>query len=772
MNRNLLAALFLLVVASLLAGAHPAAASPPPAVPFTYAVQDQFGGTDAQGVPTEPNSWSYVHQQTLPVELNACDPPNYSPRFSNYQFVVDGAVVADGTACKLTLSMTPEAHHSVVVNARLLDGSIVPSRHDVFVHNYLVAGIGDSIGSGEGNPERWQPIGCLVGVCVAKAGPTWVDSPFGRACHRSTKAGQAQAALSLERISPTTAVTFVHLACSGATTQKTVYTTCGSTTGDGDGGLLDSYHGIEPTCPEIPAQISQLDALTCNVEVAPDTPCTSHRPIDALLISIGGNDLHFSNIVSDCEWNSCDKDGSLAALAVDLKALPQRLDLLKSTIDRRLLVRKAYFTEYPDPTHDAGGAGWNVNHLPGLLSGISGGEAMFLSTQLITPLNNALAAAAAPPRFNFVSGIATAFATHGYASDQCPFTLIERDARLVDPCGGLSRTYNRWVRTFEDSRWIQGPFDSPGVPSGTVHPNEDGHRAIANALLGAIVDPARPAFVHVSTAVRDTATGSPYVKPGDPFELGETVADSGNANASDPVGTVTWSDSLLSWGQTRSSYPFLAPGAQGTNATLFTGTLSPSAPCGTDIPATIEVASAPDANFQRPRGFSYLAVRAGAPGAASRLASVDVPRTIPRAFVHVNHLTGETFEVPGEARSSVSIATAGRVWDVRVTIDGLKVPSLDDLQLALIAPTGERATLANGGLTGTNLAGTTLTDDPAATSIWLGTAPYTGTFRSAESLAIFHGMQAQGTWTLELENGGLSSGTLTGWSLTVTPASC
>ena len=41
---------------------------------------------------------------------------------------------------------------------------------------------------------------------------TWQD----RRCHRSARAGIAQAALELEQLDPHTSVTFVHLACSGA----------------------------------------------------------------------------------------------------------------------------------------------------------------------------------------------------------------------------------------------------------------------------------------------------------------------------------------------------------------------------------------------------------------------------------------------------------------------------------------------------------------------------------------------------------------------------
>src|SRR5262249_29336439 len=59
----------------------------------------------------------------------------------------------------------------------------------------------------------------------------------------------------------------------------------------------------------------------------------------------------------------------------------------------------------------------------------------------------------------------------------------------------------------------------------------------------------------------------------------------------------------------------------------------------------------------------------------------------------------------------------------------------------------------------------------AAVGLASGVAPFTGTFRPAGRLAAFNGLLAKGVWTLEVsDNEALETGTLRGWSLTLTSA--
>ena len=102
------------------------------------------------------------------------------------------------------------------------------------------------------------------------AQPIWQDS----GCHRSAFSAQAQAALALERLDARSSVTFVHAACSGAKTGA------------------------------VPGQIESALSLV------------GSRSIDAVVLSIGGNDAGFSSIIK-----SLIRHRSASGLDVDFDAL-------------------------------------------------------------------------------------------------------------------------------------------------------------------------------------------------------------------------------------------------------------------------------------------------------------------------------------------------------------------------------------------------------------------------------------------------------------------
>jgi lysophospholipase L1-like esterase len=209
------------------------------------------------------------------------------------------------------------------------------TRTEVRVTDLLIAGLGDSFASGEGNPDlpvrfsreraadygsadKRNPESGLVGY-PARVGSwrqlgdkafmagnaRWLD----QACHRSLYSHQMRAALQLALEDPHRAVTFVGLACSGA---------------DVATGLFLRYTGNE-WVPNPPAysQISALAEAQCGANEAPaqDLPEAYHmsgripelqgglvlrkcdrehaRQIDLLLVSIGGNDVGFARLVAN-----------------------------------------------------------------------------------------------------------------------------------------------------------------------------------------------------------------------------------------------------------------------------------------------------------------------------------------------------------------------------------------------------------------------------------------------------------------------------------------
>ena len=203
---------------------------------------------------------------------------------------------------------------------------------DIRVRDLLIVGMGDSIASGEGNPdvpvrfskERAASYGKrsdkdLLGGYPARLGPwkqigdkafieenpRWSD----QACHRSLYSHQLRAALQLAIENPHRAVTYVGVACSGSEVTF---------------GLFLRYTGNEwvPNPPDL-SQVSAVASAQCGSHEAPmhDLPEAYHmdgtipdlkgglvlrkcdpinaRKIDLLFLSVGGNDVGFSRLLAN-----------------------------------------------------------------------------------------------------------------------------------------------------------------------------------------------------------------------------------------------------------------------------------------------------------------------------------------------------------------------------------------------------------------------------------------------------------------------------------------
>ena len=135
-------------------------------------------------------------------------------------------------------------------------GVSAPKHRPVTLRDFLFVAMGDSLASGEGNPDvrgtyRWP---AYIGDPPAE----WKDEQ----CHRSALSGPALAAKAIEDASWKTSVTFVSLACSGAVVRN-LYDTDQKGTG---------------------TQIGQLKRLLG----------AQPRRIHGMVISAGINDLDFS----------------------------------------------------------------------------------------------------------------------------------------------------------------------------------------------------------------------------------------------------------------------------------------------------------------------------------------------------------------------------------------------------------------------------------------------------------------------------------------------
>jgi lysophospholipase L1-like esterase len=292
-------------------------------------------------------------------------------------------------------------------------------------------------------PAATTPLSLVAAGDSYASGEGAIGSGWTNAgCHRSSLAGPQDAA---GRISALRSNSFVSLACSGATT----------------GSIL-----------------GQLGSLP------------SGR-IDALSISMGGNDIGFAGIVTTCIVSDCTAlDGSVSA---SLAALPASLAGVLNAVPSR--VDNVLVTEYPDPTMSALAFCGNPVS-PGFegFDTIIEPEARWASGRVIARLNAALASAVAAanarpgphPVFHFVRGIASRFATHGYCT------------------GGGSPSPLVWFHP----RFVATPIDSvtsQGDVRGSMHPNDLGQRAIGEALFDA------ERFLADRLSVRVTPAATPVV---------------------------------------------------------------------------------------------------------------------------------------------------------------------------------------------------------------------------------------------------------------------
>jgi lysophospholipase L1-like esterase len=252
-------------------------------------------------------------------------------------------------------------------------------------------------------------------------GPGWVDS----ACHLSALAGPQDASQRLRRFRPTS---FTSFACSGARTAS----------------LLGSS-----------GQLSKLPP----------------GQIDALTVSIGGNDIGFADILANCGLAPVDCSVLDSPVSASLTRLPPSLDAVFSAVPAN--VADVFVTEYPDPTTGVFGARCGSPASPAFqgLDGITEGEATWASDRVVGRLNATLSAAVgaanarpgAHPVFHFVTGISARFASHGYCT------------------GGGSPAPWAWA----NPRFISTLVDSvtsQGDPRGIMHPNDLGQQAIGEAL--------------------------------------------------------------------------------------------------------------------------------------------------------------------------------------------------------------------------------------------------------------------------------------------------
>jgi hypothetical protein len=441
---------------------------------------------------------------------------------------------------------------------------------EIMVRDIFIAGLGDSIASGEGNPDRAIALSdegfCFRSYLASAAtqyyrpsragykGGRACEAPdslqvwqrqsalwFNSACHRSLYSYQTRAALALAVQYRHIAVTYLPLACTGATIPD---------------GLFGAQQARD--CPPAKSAAScqggvnaQLGELRAAITAAKRRQ--PNRNLDLILLSIGANDINFSGLVADVIVDTPTErvlfrrtgvmgsvDDSRTALARDLpQGFGKLRDALKPLVGGDL--SHVVFVSYANPTLAAGGvpcpggrAGFDIhpsfNADPRRLASVSS----YVDREFLPQLkalalcqSGVLCRDPAGDRMTFVDAHQTAFADHGFCAraesdpefDRACFSATGEsfDPDIVTAanqpmlCGRSAADYRaylprgRWIRDANDSYFAAMTYPQ-GLPSssqpadihdatwgvlsavygGAVHPSAEGHAAMADAALPAV----------------------------------------------------------------------------------------------------------------------------------------------------------------------------------------------------------------------------------------------------------------------------------------------
>lgn len=450
------------------------------------------------------------------------------------------------------------------------DNSVDSVSAEIEVRDLLIAGMGDSVAAGEGNPDRPVALAdegfCFRRFLGAARGEYFRPSRLGykgdkacddtttgsptsasdwnshaarwmsAACHRSLYGYQLRTALALATENKQVAVTFLPLACTGATIEAGLFGSQGAS----DCPLTGRCAGT------VPPQIEQLQDLLNKARK--DMPA---RKLDLVLLTVGANDIKFSGLVADViisagvERTLFNQGGQLAtvpqAQAILDRDFPNNFVKLRNALKPLVggNLSRVVYVSYGHPAMDGGepctGGRDGLDIHPAFTADEKRLKNVtdFVLTKFL-PRVKALARCEAGARctspatdsMTFVDAHQAEFANHGICSrsnDDPQFDIecfsSEGKNFESDPVAGATaplvcsmrpsefRPYApraRWIRTANDSYFTAMTYprglSSTMQPSnihdatwgamsavygGAFHPSAEGHAAMADAALPA-----------------------------------------------------------------------------------------------------------------------------------------------------------------------------------------------------------------------------------------------------------------------------------------------
>jgi len=440
---------------------------------------------------------------------------------------------------------------------------------EILVRDLLIAGLGDSIASGDGNPDR--PVALSdEGFCFrrfvlagsaqyfrpSRAGfpgdkacdgdpgaasdlPGWARLSarwMNAACHRSLYGYQLRAALALAIESPHVAVTFLPLACTGATVAD---------------GLINGQRSRELDCaPDgtrcpatAPAQMTQLRAIMARAQRVDPA-----RTLDLVFLTIGANDINFSGLVADIiiegrgERALFSRAGVISSVQASQEMLEKKLpaDFARLRAALKPLVNNALervvFVSYGNPALSGGGTcpggrdGFDIHPAFGVDGERVRRAATFVQDRFLPTLKEIVTCSArgacptSSDAMTFVDEHQAAFADHGFCARADTDPPFDRECFAADGksfndspisgateplvCGAAPSEFQpyaaraRWIRTPNDAYFAAMTFPEgvsaalhpsnlhdatwgvvSAVYGGAIHPTAEGHAAMADAAL-------------------------------------------------------------------------------------------------------------------------------------------------------------------------------------------------------------------------------------------------------------------------------------------------
>jgi hypothetical protein len=353
-----------------------------------------------------------------------------------------------------------------------------PQRFDLYA-------LGDSYGAGEGAPE--VPGDYEADGDLREDGDREVwNASLGRAgereargCHRSGVSGVELAADLLEaQYGSSLDVRLKSYACSGATTEHLLSCPYRGAVGD-----HFSASDLQPP---------QIERLRADSAAA---------GVDAIYMSVGGNDMRFGYLMSACLGGGCGPGSGIEAEFLEAVArMRDRYGLVGDALDEFVLRDAVYISEYPNPVIDEDGDPCDeIDIFKFRIAGqrigvIDSTDVEWISETVHRTLNNTVSSAVFAESWTPIRAHVETFVGHGYCTDDPwfhdnPSSLRTQGHHMSDSLADCDFPLDECIfpEENEEDACTHGLAAFSTVGGSIVHPTHAGYAegyapAIADAL--------------------------------------------------------------------------------------------------------------------------------------------------------------------------------------------------------------------------------------------------------------------------------------------------